>query len=140
MCHLSLGWASGESPPGHDPCSQASGMAEMILAESPAIVRVNRWWQLGWGLACMMAISSSQYVWTLFTTPLPAHPSLNWCNSYRAKLGAGGRCEKYLRTLPHLRTFWWDRHRHHLCGGGGAHGSLVPGSARVSLWNRCCRL
>ena len=48
-------------------------MAEMILAESPAIVRVNRWWQLGWGLACMMAISSSQYVWTLFTTPLTAH-------------------------------------------------------------------
>src|SRR5580700_5219152 len=48
-------------------------MAEMILAESPAIVRVNRWWQLGWGLACMMAISSSQYVWTLFTTPLTGH-------------------------------------------------------------------
>jgi MFS transporter, OFA family, oxalate/formate antiporter len=48
-------------------------MAEMILTESPAIVRVNRWWQLGWGLVCMMAISSSQYVWTLFTTPLTAH-------------------------------------------------------------------
>jgi MFS transporter, OFA family, oxalate/formate antiporter len=48
-------------------------MAEMILAESPAIPRVNRWWQLGWGLVCMMAISSSQYVWTLFTTPLTAH-------------------------------------------------------------------
>jgi len=48
-------------------------MAEMILAESPAIVRVNRWGQLGWGLVCMMAISSSQYVWTLFTTPLTAH-------------------------------------------------------------------
>ena len=48
-------------------------MVEMILAESPVIVRVNRWWQLGWGLVCMMAISSSQYVWTLFTTPLTAH-------------------------------------------------------------------
>jgi MFS transporter, OFA family, oxalate/formate antiporter len=48
-------------------------MAEMILAESPAIIRVNRWRQLGWGLICMMAISSSQYVWTLFTTPLTAH-------------------------------------------------------------------
>ena len=35
-------------------------MAEMILAEGPAIARVNRWWQLGWGLVCMMAISSSQ--------------------------------------------------------------------------------
>jgi MFS transporter, OFA family, oxalate/formate antiporter len=47
-------------------------MSEMILAESPAIAGVNRWWQLGWGLVCMMAISSSQYVWTLFTTPLTA--------------------------------------------------------------------
>ena len=48
-------------------------MSEVILAESPAIAGVNRWWQLGWGLVCMMAISSSQYVWTLFTTPLTAH-------------------------------------------------------------------
>jgi MFS transporter, OFA family, oxalate/formate antiporter len=48
-------------------------MAEMVLAERPAITDVNRWWQLGWGLICMMAISSSQYVWTLFTTPLTAH-------------------------------------------------------------------
>ena len=46
------------------------GMSETILAESPASAGVNRWWQLGWGLVCMMAISSSQYVWTLFTTPL----------------------------------------------------------------------
>ena len=48
-------------------------MSETILSESAAIAGVNRWWQLGWGLVCMMAISSSQYVWTLFTTPLTAH-------------------------------------------------------------------
>src|ERR1700759_2287011 len=29
-----------------------------------------RWIQLGLGLVCMMAISSPQYVWTLFTRPL----------------------------------------------------------------------
>jgi len=49
------------------------GMAEVVLVERPAITGVNRWWQLGWGLICMMAISSSQYVWTLFTAPLTAH-------------------------------------------------------------------
>lgn len=32
----------------------------------------NRWIQLLLGLACMMAISSPQYVWTLFTKPLTA--------------------------------------------------------------------
>jgi len=30
----------------------------------------TRWMQLGLGLICMMAISSPQYVWTLFTKPL----------------------------------------------------------------------
>jgi len=32
--------------------------------------RGNRWIQLGLGLLCMMAISSPQYVWALFTKPL----------------------------------------------------------------------
>ena len=32
----------------------------------------NRWFQLLIGLICMMAISSPQYVWTLFTKPLTA--------------------------------------------------------------------
>jgi MFS transporter, OFA family, oxalate/formate antiporter len=32
----------------------------------------NRWTQLIFGLICMMAISSPQYVWTLFTKPLTA--------------------------------------------------------------------
>ena len=32
----------------------------------------NRWLQLGYGLLCMMAISSPQYVWTLFTKPMTA--------------------------------------------------------------------
>jgi OFA family oxalate/formate antiporter-like MFS transporter len=31
---------------------------------------LTRWIQLGLGLVCMMAISSPQYVWTLFTKPL----------------------------------------------------------------------
>ncbi|HEX9390810.1 MAG TPA: oxalate/formate MFS antiporter [Usitatibacteraceae bacterium] len=32
----------------------------------------QRWWQLAAGLICMMAISSPQYVWTLFTKPMMA--------------------------------------------------------------------
>src|SRR6195256_2206830 len=32
----------------------------------------SRWMQLVLGLICMMAISSPQYVWTLFTRPLTA--------------------------------------------------------------------
>ena len=32
----------------------------------------NRWTQLSLGLLCMMAISSPQYVWTLFTKPMTA--------------------------------------------------------------------
>ena len=37
-----------------------------VLSVSPS----TRWTQLGLGLVCMMAISSPQYVWTLFTKPL----------------------------------------------------------------------
>ena len=33
----------------------------------PATSAATRWGQLGLGLICMMAISSPQYVWTLFT-------------------------------------------------------------------------
>ena len=33
-------------------------------------IRHNRWLQLLYGLICMMAISSPQYVWTLFTKPM----------------------------------------------------------------------
>jgi MFS transporter, OFA family, oxalate/formate antiporter len=38
----------------------------------PAGFLGNRWTQLVLGLICMMAISSPQYVWTLFTKPLTA--------------------------------------------------------------------
>jgi MFS transporter, OFA family, oxalate/formate antiporter len=48
-------------------------IVEMTLSGIPAAARTNRWWQLVWGLICMMAISSTSYVWTLFTTPLTAH-------------------------------------------------------------------
>jgi len=33
----------------------------------------SRWLQLLFGLVCMMAISSPQYVWTLFTGPFSTH-------------------------------------------------------------------
>src|SRR6202171_4275015 len=33
----------------------------------------RRWVQLVFGLLCMMAVSSPQYVWTLFTRPMLAH-------------------------------------------------------------------
>jgi len=35
-------------------------------------VASTRWVQLALGLVCMMAISSPQYVWTLFTKPIGA--------------------------------------------------------------------
>jgi OFA family oxalate/formate antiporter-like MFS transporter len=43
-------------------------------AALPALTHTasTRWTQLGLGLICMMAISSPQYVWTLFTKPLSA--------------------------------------------------------------------
>src|SRR3954453_3063282 len=41
-------------------------------ATFPAVTHTaaTRWFQLGLGLVCMMAISTPQYVWTLFTKPL----------------------------------------------------------------------
>jgi oxalate/formate antiporter len=33
---------------------------------------IHRWFQLALGLVCMMAVSSPQYVWTLFTKPIMA--------------------------------------------------------------------
>jgi OFA family oxalate/formate antiporter-like MFS transporter len=41
-----------------------------ILGGGTAISPAARWVQLGLGLVCMMAISSPQYVWALFTKPL----------------------------------------------------------------------
>ncbi|HEY1180703.1 MAG TPA: oxalate/formate MFS antiporter [Rhodocyclaceae bacterium] len=38
--------------------------------DAPSTTVPNRWGQLLLGLICMMAISSPQYVWTLFTKPL----------------------------------------------------------------------
>ncbi|OZI60189.1 oxalate/formate MFS antiporter [Bordetella genomosp. 11] len=40
--------------------------------DTPRDILGNRWTQLGLGLICMMAISSPQYVWALFTKPLSA--------------------------------------------------------------------
>ena len=43
-----------------------------LTAPSVAASGVTRWVQLALGLICMMAISSPQYVWTLFTKPFGA--------------------------------------------------------------------
>jgi oxalate/formate antiporter len=44
--------------------------ASQASAAIPATTGATRWGQLGLGLICMMAISSPQYVWTLFVKPL----------------------------------------------------------------------
>jgi oxalate/formate antiporter len=48
-----------------------------ILGEVPAVAAPGRWVQLALGLICMMAISSPQYVWALFTKPLGAALSVS---------------------------------------------------------------
>jgi OFA family oxalate/formate antiporter-like MFS transporter len=45
----------------------SSSIARAVV---PATSGTTRWGQLGLGLICMMAISSPQYVWTLFVKPL----------------------------------------------------------------------
>jgi MFS transporter, OFA family, oxalate/formate antiporter len=45
------------------------GMATESLSLPPQQLQKGRWLQLLFGLICMMAISSPQYVWTLFTGP-----------------------------------------------------------------------
>ncbi|WEG11196.1 oxalate/formate MFS antiporter [Pullulanibacillus sp. KACC 23026] len=36
-------------------------------------VKINRWWQLVFGVVVMMTISSPQYTWTLFVQPIQQH-------------------------------------------------------------------
>lgn len=45
-------------------------MSVSATADGQATTGATRWGQLGLGLICMMAISSPQYVWTLFVKPL----------------------------------------------------------------------
>jgi hypothetical protein len=45
-------------------------IADPSLARPATNAGTNRWIQLLAGLVCMMAVSSPQYVWTLFTKPL----------------------------------------------------------------------
>ena len=42
----------------------------LIATSTPVVSSTSRWFQLCAGVLCMMAISSPQYVWTLFTGPL----------------------------------------------------------------------
>ncbi|WP_145008469.1 oxalate/formate MFS antiporter [Pseudomonas oryzihabitans] len=44
----------------------------LIAPSTPVVSATSRWFQLCAGVICMMAISSPQYVWTLFTGPLSA--------------------------------------------------------------------
>jgi OFA family oxalate/formate antiporter-like MFS transporter len=46
------------------------GSKTLTLEQPLAVVSSSRWHQLVIGVICMMAISSPQYVWTLFTGPL----------------------------------------------------------------------
>jgi len=45
-------------------------LSTMILGRQATTSTTTRWVQLGLGLVCMMTISSPQYVWALFTTPM----------------------------------------------------------------------
>ena len=44
--------------------------SSVVHARAPALEGRERWVQLALGVVCMMAISSPQYVWALFTKPL----------------------------------------------------------------------
>lgn len=44
----------------------------LIATSTPVVSATSRWCQLCAGVICMMAISSPQYLWTLFTGPLSA--------------------------------------------------------------------
>ena len=48
----------------------ANSAAEAVVAPRAIPAVSSRWIQLAAGIVCMMAISSPQYVWTLFTKPL----------------------------------------------------------------------
>ncbi|MDB5762655.1 MAG: major facilitator transporter [Herminiimonas sp.] len=50
------------------------GIGETAMKMNAATIapQSNRWLQLALGLVCMMAVSSPQYVWTLFTKPIMA--------------------------------------------------------------------
>jgi oxalate/formate antiporter len=45
-------------------------MSDTLAAQPPTTTSSTRWIQLGLGMIAMMAISSPQYVWALFTGPL----------------------------------------------------------------------
>lgn len=51
---------------------ETSSIAVPPPAQSRQATLPHRWLQLVYGLVCMMAISSPQYVWTLFTKPMQA--------------------------------------------------------------------
>src|SRR5471032_2365933 len=58
---------AGTERPSRGPISMTETTASLPTISTTA---ATRWVQLGLGLVCMMAISSPQYVWTLFTKPL----------------------------------------------------------------------
>jgi hypothetical protein len=66
---------------------------------------MSRWVQLGLGLVAMMAISSPQYVWTLFVKPFQtttgeALPAIQWICQNFASLPFGSPCsDQSLRKI-----------------------------------------
>jgi hypothetical protein len=70
---------------------------------TPPAPRMSRWVQLGLGLVAMMAISSPQYVWTLFLKPFQtttgeALPAIQWMCQNFASLPFGSPCSD--QSLP----------------------------------------
>ncbi len=69
-----LGWHVNCDTPSVPPPLKGSLMqntiADPVLATSGTRAQNNRWIQLLAGVVCMMAVSSPQYVWTLFTKTL----------------------------------------------------------------------
>ena len=68
--------------PSGAPKTDHGGKTDMSVSQAdaviPATTGATRWGQLGLGLICMMAISSPQYVWTLFVKPLRPCGSSDW--------------------------------------------------------------
>lgn len=54
------------------PSASTSAIPSSIPTDSSNISSATRWIQLAAGVLCMMAVSSPQYVWTLFTKPILA--------------------------------------------------------------------
>jgi OFA family oxalate/formate antiporter-like MFS transporter len=53
-----------------DPATDASLLDTHSSPPGSPPTRINRWWQLAFGVVCMMLIANLQYGWTLFVDPM----------------------------------------------------------------------